>query len=226
MADSLAMQYKKNIDLENVRTEFKSRLDGDLNQNEPGFWKEKEFAYTNGVLRETLRLYPPGAGVPRSGPQDFALAGYRIPAGTPVMLDPRIGNLDPELYESPEEFEPLRWVPENKSSLESSGCPFQGTALKLGMGSWFPGGHGAHKCPGVPLAELTSRIFLAKMAMKFDSWSFSGEGLTKEGDIGRFDRSFNRQLSLTCSTSCVFFQDYVKIPVRIPPDSFGMIFKL
>lgn len=203
MSDSLAMHYKRNIDLANVRTEFKSRLDSNLNQNEPAFWKERELAYTNGVLRETLRLYPPGAGVPRSGPQDFALAGYRIPAGTPVMLDPRIGNLDPQLYENPEDFEPLRWVPENKSSFESSGCPFQGTALKLGIGLWFPGGHGAHKCPGVPLAELIGRIFLTKMAMKFDSWSFSGEGLTKDGDI-----------------------DYVKIPVRIPPDSFGMIFKL
>ena len=191
MADSLAMHSKKNFGLEEVRTEFKSRLESNLNQNEPAFWKERELAYTNGILRETLRLYPPGAGVPRSGPSDFALAGYRIPAGTPVMLDPRIGNLDPQLYENPEDFEPLRWVPKNKPR-ESLGCPFQGTALKLGIGSWFPGGNGAHKCPGVPLAELVGRIFLTKMAMKFDSWTFSGEGLTKDGDIGKFDRSFNR----------------------------------
>lgn len=97
----------------------------------------------------------------------------------------------------------VRWVPPKAEDKSSSACPFRGTALNLGPGSWFPGGFGAHQCPGVPLAELVGRMYLAKMANKFDSWKFSGEGLTKDGKI-----------------------DYVKIPVRIPPDNFGMLLTL
>lgn len=159
--------------------------------------------YTTGVMRETLRTAPPGAGVPRFSYQDFELSGYRIPAGIPVQLEPRIGNKDPNLYVSPENFEPLRWVPQKESSSSSSACPFQGTALKLGQGSYFPGGFGQHQCPGVPLAELVGRMFLSKVAAKFESWSYNGDGLTKNGEI-----------------------DYVRIPVRIPPDNFGILFEL
>ncbi|EED95462.1 hypothetical protein THAPSDRAFT_261525 [Thalassiosira pseudonana CCMP1335] len=156
--------------------------------------------YTNGILRETLRTAPPGAGVPRFSYDDFELAGYRIPANYPVMLDPRIGNMDANLYTKPEQFEPLRWVP---TKAKESACPFQGSALNLGIGSWFPGGFGAHQCPGVPLAELVGRMFITKISNEFDAWEFSGEGLDKSGDI-----------------------DYVKIPVRIPRDDFGMRFTL
>ena len=61
--------------------------------------------YTVGVLRETLRLQPPGGGVPRYGPSDFMLAGYRIPAKMAVMMEPRIVNRDPNLYAEPLKFE-------------------------------------------------------------------------------------------------------------------------
>mmetsp|Transcript_22637 Transcript_22637/g.48713 ORF Transcript_22637/g.48713 Transcript_22637/m.48713 type:complete len:531 (+) Transcript_22637:42-1634(+) len=202
MADALALAHKNDIDLGRIREEHAARRASGLSPSDPAFWKAEELAYTNGILRESLRLYPPGAGVPRFGYEEFALAGYRIPAGMPVMLEPRVGNRDPDLYADPENFEPLRWVPPEAAEGES-GCPFQGTALRQGLGSWFPGGHGAHQCPGVPLAEMVGRIFLTKMSVAFDSWTFNGEGLTKNGDI-----------------------KYVKIPVRIPPDNFGMLFKL
>ena len=202
MVDSLALARKNELDMSNVRDEYVSRVSSGVTPSDPTFWSEKFMPYTTGIMRETLRTAPPGAGVPRFSDQDFELNGYRIPAGTPVMLDPRIGNMDPNLYENPEEFEPMRWVPPNESS-SSSGCPFQGTALKLGIGSFFPGGFGAHQCPGVPLAEMVGRMFLSKISQNFDSWSFSGEGLTKDGDI-----------------------DYETIPVRIPRDNFGILFKL
>ena len=201
MVESLALAQENGIDLNHVRKEYLDRDSSEV-ETDPTFWNEKSMPYTTGILRETLRTAPPGAGVPRFSYQDFELAGFRIPSETPVMLDPRIGNKDPNLYVDPENFEPLRWVPQ-KEATSSSSCPFQGTALKLGQGSWFPGGFGSHQCPGVPLAELVSRMFLSKMAATFDSWSYHGDGLTKEGEI-----------------------EYETIPVRIPPDTFGMLFKL
>lgn len=56
-----------------------------LPMTRPRMPASKELAYTNGIMRETLRLYPPGAAPPRFSKEDFALAGYCIPAGTPSL---------------------------------------------------------------------------------------------------------------------------------------------
>jgi cytochrome P450 len=159
--------------------------------------------YTVGVLRETLRLQPPGGGVPRYGPSDFMLAGYRIPAKMAVMMEPRIVNRDPNLYAEPLKFVPFRWTSESKQEESASSCPLRGTALNRGPGSWFPGGNGAHRCPGVPLAELVSTMFVAKVSDHFTSWEFGGSGLTSDGEI-----------------------NYESIPVRICPPDFGLKFHL
>lgn len=97
----------------------------------------------------------------------------------------------------------MRWVPEKKdmSAIQTSSCPFQGVALKRPE-AWFPGGNGAHKCPAVGLAEYATKIFLLKMSSRFESWEYNGDGL-KNGDI-----------------------NIIEIPVTIPPDDFGMKFKL
>lgn len=163
------------------------------------FWKSMK--YTVGVLRETLRLRPPSASVPRYGDEDFALQGYRVPARLAVIMDPRYGNVDPNVFVEPLRFEPNRWV-KNKSG-SSSSCPFAGTALSLGKGSFFPGSYGAHQCPGIGLSELVCSMLLAKISNRFESWSLSGSGLSKDGDV-----------------------QYVTIPIKIPNDNLGFKFKL
>mmetsp|Transcript_57356 Transcript_57356/g.171056 ORF Transcript_57356/g.171056 Transcript_57356/m.171056 type:complete len:534 (-) Transcript_57356:226-1827(-) len=185
--------------IETVRNELKRRKEeSGLSLSDPKFWSG--LPYTLGVLRETLRLEPPGAGVPRFSKEDFEFEGYRIPAEMPVMLEPRIGNMEPALFPEPERFEPLRWSPTAaESEASESRCPMRGTALKKGPGSWFPGGFGAHQCPGLPVAELAGKIFVSKLAERFTTWEFSGDGLKKNGEI-----------------------DFVKIPVKIAPDNFGM----
>jgi cytochrome P450 len=168
-----------------------------ISASDYAFWSEMN--ETLGVLRESLRLIPPGGGTQRFSEEDFELLGYRIPAGTAVMMDPRVGNTDPNLFTEPEKFAPSRWVP-LKTDEAASGCPFEGTALKLGVGSWFPGGFGAHQCPGLPLAELTSKMFLAKSVKAFEGWQFES-GLDKNGDV-----------------------KFVEVPIKIPTDCFGVKF--
>uniref|UniRef100_A0A7S4FF29 Cytochrome P450 n=1 Tax=Eutreptiella gymnastica TaxID=73025 RepID=A0A7S4FF29_9EUGL len=156
---------------------------------------------TQGVVRESLRLNAPGGGGFRDSDIDFELAGYRIPAGTVVTADPRIGNRDASLFPEPEKFAPERWVPASGDATEpASKCPFAGSALNRGMGSWFPGGIGAHQCPGVPLAEAVGTMFLVKFLTAFKSWRTSGSGLTKAGDV-----------------------KYVQVPIKIPVDDFGLV---
>ena len=184
--------------LTNIRQEAELAEESSSDPSEYTYWNE--FDYTLGLLRETLRTVPPGGSVPRSSKSDFSLAGYRIPAGMPIQTDPRIGNQDPTLFPEPELFEPLRWVPRDDES--SSKCPFAGSATSMKPGSWFPGGIGAHQCPGIPIAEMAGKQIVSKMATTFESWEYSGDGLDKNGEI-----------------------KYEEIPIKCPVDDFGMTFK-
>jgi cytochrome P450 len=203
MIDAAVCMFEKKIDP--TTTVLQELLDQEAKgekRTELSFWDGMK--YTNGIMKETLRLVPPGAGLSRYGEADFSLAGYRIPKGLSVQLDPRIGNKDSSLFEQAESFEPLRWVPPGASTTPaSSSCPFKGTALTLGIGSWFPGGNGAHRCPGVPLAELVSTMFVSALSERFDSWKFGGSGLTADGAV-----------------------NYVSIPIKIAPDDLGLKFSI
>ena len=137
----------------------------------PGALEAWDLPYVQGVLRESLRLMPPGGGGFRLTSTEIAIAGFRIPAGTVVTADPRIGNRLASLFPQPDRFEPERWVaPTATRASTGSRCPVAGTALRLPRGAWFPGGTGSHGCPGLPLAELCGRIFLVRWMQAIKGW--------------------------------------------------------
>jgi cytochrome P450 len=114
---------------------------------------------------------PPAGGGFRLSSEPLEIMGYDIPVGTVVTADPRIGNLDPTIFPDPLEFAPERWA--TSEAVAVSKCPmskFVGQATSLPRGAWFPGGTGQHQCPGVPLAELTTRIMVTKWVERFSSW--------------------------------------------------------
>jgi enediyne biosynthesis protein E7 len=66
--------------------------------------------YTQAVLKEALRLYPPGWLLTRRtiGPDVFS--GYAVPAGTDVMLSPYLIQRHRAHWERPDEFRPERFI--------------------------------------------------------------------------------------------------------------------
>lgn len=150
--------------------------------------------YSAGVVREALRLNPPAGGGFRVASEDVAIAGFRIPAGTVITADPRIGNRMPSLYPEPAVFQPERWIkPENTGSR----CPFAGSAALLPRAAWFPGGIGTHSCPGIPLAELCGRIFLVRWMQAIQAWR------QPEGSPASIP--------------------YTLVPIKIPSDSYQLL---
>ncbi|CAE7632285.1 cyp120 [Symbiodinium pilosum] len=127
----------------------------------------KKLRYLQGILDETLRVKPPSGGGFRLAEEDLEIAGYRIPKGFVVSADPRITNMDPELHPDPLSFNPDRFVE----------CP----ATSLPKGTWFPGGIGLHGCPGIPLAMLISKVFLADFVQRFKNWQPTSASKGKEG---------------------------------------------
>ncbi len=141
---------------------------GLADRNRVGSLEDWALPYVQGVVRESLRLMPPGGGGFRLTSTAIAIAGFRIPAGTVVTADPRIGNRLASLFPEPDRFRPERWVPPGTTT--GSRCPVAGTAQRLPRGAWFPGGTGHHGCPGIPLAELCGRIFLVRWMQAIQRW--------------------------------------------------------
>jgi cytochrome P450 len=96
--------------------------------------------------KESLRLYPVAADVPRRALRDVELGGYQIPAGTLVMALMAVTMNDPKLWKEPARFDPLRFAPDRAED-------------KKVKGLFMPFGGGAHACIGAQLSTLEAKAF-------------------------------------------------------------------
>ena len=81
----------------------------------------RKFTFTEAVVREALRFYPPTPLITRDARDDFDLAGRTVPRGTLLGLPLAHLSRHPALHERPDEFLPGRWLDSRKSvtSLET-----------------------------------------------------------------------------------------------------------
>ncbi|WP_232491386.1 cytochrome P450 [Mycobacterium dioxanotrophicus] len=106
----------------------------------------EQLGYTVQVLREALRLCPPGPTGTRMAIEDVEVAGYRVEAGTMLVFGRMSVQRDPALWEDPLRFDPERFRPE---------------AMK-GRDRWqyVPFGGGPRSCIGDHFAMLEATLAL------------------------------------------------------------------
>jgi cytochrome P450 len=107
----------------------------------------------DGVVRETLRLWPPGVVSGRTAIDDFEVLGYRIAGGSTVLYSPYITHRLPEVWGDPEVFRPERWQ-------DGEPVPY----------SFVPFGGGYRKCIGFALATLELQVLAVRLAQQV-SWT-------------------------------------------------------
>jgi cytochrome P450 len=66
--------------------------------------------FTQQVIHEALRLYPPGWLITRRSIGADRLGGYELPPGTDVFLSPYVIHRHPAYWEEPERFLPARFT--------------------------------------------------------------------------------------------------------------------
>lgn len=88
---------------------------------------------TERVVREVLRLYPPGWLVGRRAVRDTRIESVRIPAGSQVLLNFYALQRDPAAFPDPDAFDPDRW-----KSLDPA----------VAAEHYLPFGSGPRGCPG------------------------------------------------------------------------------
>jgi|ERR1700730_5706901 len=111
--------------------------------------------YTEMVMKESLRLYPPAWGVGRQAIHDFELGGYRIPAGTNIFIMQWITQRDPRFFPKPEQFLPERW---REDPIRTGRIP---------RFAYFPFGGGPRVCVGAGFAMMETTLLLATIAQRY-----------------------------------------------------------
>jgi cytochrome P450 len=111
--------------------------------------------YTEMVLAESMRLYPPAWAQVRQALQDFKLGEYFLPAGTTVLMSQWIMHRDEAFYPGALRFDPERFSPEAKAGRPKF--------------AYFPFGGGARQCIGEAFAWMEGALLLTTLLQK---WRF------------------------------------------------------
>ncbi len=112
-----------------------------------------QLRYTEMVLAEAMRLYPPAWIIGRMALEDHEIDGRKIPARSLVMMSQYVTHHDSRWYPEPFRFDPERWRLEEKE--------------KRPRFSYFPFGGGPRLCIGESFAWMEGALVLATISQRW-----------------------------------------------------------
>jgi cytochrome P450 len=107
--------------------------------------------YLDAVVNESMRLYPGAAYEFKRLDDSFDVHGYRLPAGTSLLMTPWVTQRSPHHFDDPLTFRPERFA-------DRTGYP---------KGAFAPWGFGNRSCVGKPLARVAIRTVLSATLQRF-----------------------------------------------------------
>ncbi len=136
-----------------VETKLREELDAVVGADEVSVDHLPRLTYTEQVLNESLRLYPPAWVIGRRALVDVELGGYAVPRGTIVVLSPYVTQRDGRWFAEPGRFDPERWSTEAHANRLAS--------------AFFPFGGGTRLCIGEAFARMEAKLVLATIARRW-----------------------------------------------------------
>lgn len=136
-----------------VEERFHAELAEVLGGRSPGVADATALEYTEAVLLESMRLYPPAWGIERRAVCDQEIGGYVIPEGAAVLMPTFVANRDPRVYPDPTRFDPERFLGPEAAARPDWAYPLFGA--------------GTRKCIGVGFAMLEAVLVMAELGQRF-----------------------------------------------------------
>ncbi|KAJ3688208.1 hypothetical protein LUZ61_017372 [Rhynchospora tenuis] len=107
------------------------------------------------IIKETLRLHPPGPLIPRECREACKIFGYDIPKGACVLVNIWAIGRDSINWKDAEEFKPDRFADMNSD-------------VRLNAMEYIPFGAGRRSCPGMSFALPILELALANLLYHFN----------------------------------------------------------
>jgi cytochrome P450 len=124
-----------------------------LGGRRPGLADLESLKYTESVVLESMRLYPPAWGIAREALAPVEIGGYRFPKGAAFVMSPWVVHRDSKSFAEPDSFEPERWDND--------------LARRLPRFAYFPFGGGPRVCIGNRFAMMEAKLVLAGALQRF-----------------------------------------------------------
>ncbi|MCG8415433.1 MAG: cytochrome P450 [Pseudomonadales bacterium] len=126
--------------------ELDSVLAGDL----PKWEHMSQLPYTEYIVMEGMRLFPPAYGLTRTSLEEDVIEGFRMPANASIVLSIYGIQHDERYWQDPEKFDPGRFSREWRED------------------AFLPFGMGKHICIGSRFSILESMLVLASIGQRFE----------------------------------------------------------
>ncbi len=109
--------------------------------------------YTEMVITESMRLYPPAYGIARQAVKPTEVAEQPMRPGAFVIMPAWVVHRDARWFDKPDQFRPERWDAD--------------AARRLHRFAYFPFGGGPRQCIGNTFAMMEAILVLAAIAQRF-----------------------------------------------------------
>lgn len=137
-----------------IMTKLTAELDSVVAGRPPQVEDLARLPYTDMIIKEVLRLYPPAWAITRQPIEDVTLGGYNIPNGSLIIMSQYAMHHDPRYFDDPERFDPERFSAAHEKDIPRY--------------TYFPFGGGPRVCIGQSFAMMEARLILATMAQRYE----------------------------------------------------------
>ena len=152
-ANALAWTWMLLAQNPKYEAQLHQELDTVLQGRSPTVADIDRLPFTQTVLKESMRLYPPVVLIARSASQSYVLQGVQVPKNCIILTSPWVMQRSDRYFSEPLSFRPERWQDDMEKQLPK--------------GVYFPFGEGPRICIGQSFARMEATLVLATLAQHY-----------------------------------------------------------